>query len=51
MIVIEYYLLSVRRMNLMNNFYIILSFIIGYALGFFTMAVDNFFQEEEAAII
>ena len=35
----------------MKIFYIILSFIMGYALGYFTMVVDNFFQEEEDAII
>lgn len=35
----------------MKIFYTILSFIMGYALGYFTMAVDNFFQEEEDAII
>lgn len=35
----------------MKIFDLILSGLVGYALGFFTMAVDNFFQEEEDAII
>ena len=32
-------------------FNIILAFIMGYAIGFFTNVVDNFFQEEEDANI
>ena len=31
----------------MKIFYIILSFIMGYAIGFFTMVVDNFLLEQE----